>query len=927
MYKCDNCSLFVGFTTAPIGECENLKKEIRAIFTEYSEKLKKETNVDDNHNSNPLGELYQPKFYALFGEFDLAIISLIDNFDLGNRKFHPYSLQEQIDEYSSQRAINFNYKIITGPAPTTLKGERSLIEKASETFLCKESSKALISITSLKLNNSLLIGSGVRFTTIVEKALIHIINERKGVDFLLVETFSWHELTLILFSDSYDFITEIIAEIREFSLLDIYKITKDDDCYNYILQHSLVACSTFHPENQIKDAHVFTSTFSNFGYDIDLDLEKKDIGPNNNFYVSTIWHVKPGHLRQSINAIAEVTSHSKAELEESVRLVVGQGDYIYPELTKKGGLKEQIELINFLGKSTAVEKIKKHIKRTVSIPQIKCFPKNFLQAEPDDHPYFHDQLSNYAFSLKSINSIRIHLKRSLVSKIMQEKVINMYVNFNDGIQDTNLYIYFIELRPFLKNVKQRIVTFIDEDITVYDITTILDGFVKAFDIAYGNRFHQSYRMGAVTDFNMEFNGGIHQLISSLDMAYKFICKQLGDQDLMSFISIGGLTDIESSYHNMRLNYFHVFQPSIFLVPVVKEASNFKDKRQIEFYNDDFQDKLGELVDFEFGFIKYLKQKKSTKSTLEYTHFVKKYIKGYFKSDMISFVYLFNLDLEEMYFWYWGYWLQTPENYNNNGDVVESNFLNFLVRIVVLYDSIDPDFLNQKLKAPVFFLEELWGIHFSAVRDLYTEISQKEIEGLTLKKWQQHNFIEALAIVAKDLPEDETVLVKMKNSLDYKFEEKGREYKMLIQNIMEDKPNEVIDLLLERFLMVDALSISVQEYFEQNKLFEFNPVGASSYPLHLHLQALCRAYLKLLHSNIKGDNKYIAFQRDYKEQGKPLINNNNKHKFSGLLFDPTGGIYVPQLEQRRLYLKNRSLFMKSLWDFAAKTKKQFFNLND
>ena len=160
---------------------------------------------------------------------------------------------------------------------------------------------------------------------------------------------------------------------------------------------------------------------------------------------------------------------------------------------------------------------------------------------------------------------------------------------------------------------------------------------------------------------------------------------------------------------------------------------------------------------------------------------------------------------------------------------------------------------------------------------------------------------------------------------YDYDVKSQKYTAIIQRIMQDPPNELLPLLLSRFLSVDALSEKVQDLFERKKLFEFNPEGVDKYPTHIHLQALCIAYLKMLRETIKADNRHISFERANERDGKPSVEKTNRHEFSDLLFDPIGGLYVSELKQRREYLNKRSLFMKSLWDFSVKNKKHLFDL--
>ena len=50
--------------------------------------------------------------------------------------------------------------------------------------------------------------------------------------------------------------------------------------------------------------------------------------------------------------------------------------------------------------------------------------------------------------------------------------------------------------------------------------------IRNFEQAYYNRFHHNSRILNIADLNLEYNGGIQQLISAYDTAYKTILKKL-----------------------------------------------------------------------------------------------------------------------------------------------------------------------------------------------------------------------------------------------------------------------------------------------------------------------------------------------------------------------------------------------------------------
>ena len=66
------------------------------------------------------------------------------------------------------------------------------------------------------------------------------------------------------------------------------------------------------------------------------------------------------------------------------------------------------------------------------------------------------------------------------------------------------------------------------------------------------------------------------------------------------------------------------------------------------------------------------------------------------------------------------------------------------------------------------------------------------------------------------------------------------------------------------------------------------------------------------------NKNTLLNRE-SGSGKQII---DKSRDANYLFDPRGGVFVWDARFRREYFKYRYVIMKSLWDIATKTKKDY-----
>src|SRR5262249_44686409 len=79
---------------------------------------------------------YKPAPYYLFGSFDLAVLSLVDDFEMMARTFRAFDpmLSSVTDKPYPE---NFFYKVITGPTPQ-FKSNDSIVRIAARTFLNDE---------------------------------------------------------------------------------------------------------------------------------------------------------------------------------------------------------------------------------------------------------------------------------------------------------------------------------------------------------------------------------------------------------------------------------------------------------------------------------------------------------------------------------------------------------------------------------------------------------------------------------------------------------------------------------------------------------------------------------------------------------------------------------------------------------------------
>lgn len=691
------------------------------------------------------------------------------------------------------------------------------------------------------------------FASLIEIMLQKILESEKekckdngldiGFDFIITESFSWHEITLTLFCNDYKFMSDILVGIRELSLADVtallcptfekavkLQVQKNKESLdtliiledivkkvsvgstegemlfqlreiwknNLIAHHIKQDATDGKSVKDIGQTHVFVKTVTSFGYDPAvlkaISNGKIDLSKLTNFYQPKLskanikllsrWHVKPGHAGYVFDFNRNTSVNGKKvrinEIDEYF-FVIGDSDYtfsnIYSDLERTWIFANQYQNSN--GTISYEDNIAFHSRRVNTLPRIRY--NNLVELEEatkrykikeavrsDKHFYFNRKLinKNISFSLEEQDNIRDWLYQCKVSKLLLEKVLHMFVNFNDGVQDPLLFIYFIELKRYLNEVKEYIEkqanpsqyendpTFKEEGLE--SLHNSIDQFVSMFDKAYNNRFHQSYLTATVTDYNVEYNGGCQQILSALDALYKTTMLVFGDEiPYTSFAYVTGLTETKSNYYSLRLNYFHIFQPSMLLSLITKEAANFFEGVNA-YPSSDIKSKdtmIGNKFNHNLSTIKaedhkdifvdiYKLCKEETNNDLK--RIIKKYISiftfgdykensdsilenlgqkikqqetcyflDYLKSDTLNYFYTYNLDSKLFIFWYWSTWAEMSFQQEKNG-INEGSFVNFMLRIVFITRHFDSEFFKyNEVPLPLQY-KDSWEKHFNDI---------------------------------------------------------------------------------------------------------------------------------------------------------------------------------------------------------------------
>ena len=350
--KLDSAGVFVGFTTMPtgLGVYNFFNTQISHIFQNYKEgissnykKLSPKWNQSDDGKEFE-NYFYQPKGYFLFGEFDLLVLSLIDDFELPIRGFKPFSplITNSGSKEEPSNEDTFAHKVIVGPSPiSNLK--TGIKEIAKRTFLIKKDDDRfpLISISKIKLNNTVLVKYGIKFM----RGVIHAINKivetqntkNTRIECLIVESYSWYEISLIMFSNSYKPMVEVLTEVRKLNFDDIdVHLGTTTNTFGSDFQYKVNGCPQIDEldDNSRKFVPLIKNTITYFGFDIDLfsqlnagsPSESKIIGQiDSNQYISarSTLFLRTGNLNKFIRDIFNTKDQS---FNYVFKYNIGRGD-------------------------------------------------------------------------------------------------------------------------------------------------------------------------------------------------------------------------------------------------------------------------------------------------------------------------------------------------------------------------------------------------------------------------------------------------------------------------------------------------------------------------------------------------------------------------------------------------------------------------
>lgn len=933
----DDCGIFIGLSSMPLpfskGK-EFYEKKIReGIFDRYRHTVLEYAFTKDQDDAAAVEVFeqffYQTRAYFLFGTYELAVLALVDDFKLGNKNFHPYSyLSEDLlaaEELPGAEPETFSFHTMTGISAVGNTEDvpyisSALINRAKDTFLKSNEEKGkypFIGICSLKINNGLLIGQRDAVEYLIAKKVEYVLATTPGggedFDFILLRTTSWNEYTLLLFTDSYDLMTSLVLSIRELQCKDLHVLGENDlQAINGVkencLLRKLIKKWQEGDSHLIDEAHLFVHTHTTFGFDLSLFDYMTEEGvtypedflpiKDEPFRLNIRFDVKPGHLKTLLGKL-------KGD-SDSAKISIGSGDFIYPSQGGDIGM-----VYRDLLKQERINQLSKHIRRIHASPDVNLDPSKIKGGDLEEHFFYTHRLHQFAFSLQEIKTLREQLIRCRVAKGIREKVINMFVNFNHQIQDPILFNYFIELKPFLRDVLAGLQHFTDlQDASVEEITQRLWVWTNHFEQAYNNRYNLSYHSHNHQSLHLDFNVGVQQLVSLFDGVAKILaaCIDLPVREGPTLV-ISSTSELNFSGSVLEVGLHHLIQPSLFLSMATHVITS------------DFLLRTaglsGPYEDFHQQTVRLLGQQEEL-PFLATEHEVDAFLGALF-----NYYVTFNKDSELFLFWYWHQFLQQPGAYHKNGEIDENLFVSYLIRMMVLIEFVDHDgkYFQSKIVAPLPELQNLWFRWFIHIR--------RRVDGLlkdnpvqVLKSWFD---------LAKTLVTTEIIPKLYLGALERSWEEEA-DLVAAYRQIREERGQPLSpasDSLIKQQIAQDwheelnTITGLILSQLEKGQAF--NPPETHYRSASFYLQAVSLAYLRLIRNAFK--NEHTILYR-LPANGSPSayfdpIDTRFERKYGAFVFDPKGGLFTTSISARREYFRYRIALYNSLTAIVAKQKLKLY----
>jgi len=803
--------------------------------------------------------LYKPLKFYMLGDYDVCYITLINNFKFSHRLFEPK------DKTDNTVYNAHSFQSYSGFALNESDKLKEIFSSTDSTYF--------VGVINLKLNNGLLIGNGLKY---IESVYNYLKTELAEIPFLLTQTFSWFDLSLVVFIDDPKELAAILAKLRFATFKDL----KNTNDLKNSLYHSIIK-----EKKAIKNTSLFADTHTYFGFNEKLISIKglsntyikgfeKHIKKNNIELETEIeWQVKPGHILD-LEEILKSHSYLKKYFSFDERKIsLGKCDFLLQEISTE--ILANFHLIRYIHRKQDCN-LFLHIRkvRTYVFLNGNNIKSNQVILKKDVFCW-DKELDKLAVKSKDFHEIDKKLKTLKISRQVRIKILKIFSNYNNGIQDPIQFPYFLDFTIFIKNL----INLINEEYfisnsqvnSIRELEIVLNEHIKVFQEGYNVRFLNGYQFENISDFDLDFNSSIQQLLTSYGTLVYEYGKLFYKEKTNLYGPLIQLNNIDtnSNYRSINYSIHHLTSPEFVFSTLLKEILNHLkiDNKQLknelevlylnlntflEVVNESYLDDMWEnqLIDFDYLII-----------------------------DSIRFITTFNCDFSLFEHWFWSYNFQNPSLFDTSGMFNEDHLRKEMLRIMLIKKMFN---VHYELNSPIPELYTYWDRHYSKINKISEDIVN------AVEQFEFAKIINAIVL---------NYLDNFKNSFN---------------------PN--LDVLNYASKMEKLKNISSQVNQKQiNKLsFLFNVSTSNSLNI-LEVEKLI--FETLNHHFTENKLKVTLLKRNWKT-GSVLNNYNDLNKDILYAIDQTGGVYFYDNDKINSYFKSNAQCLLSLIDFSFIKKKEF-----
>ncbi|MCY1490947.1 hypothetical protein D9M68_247200 [compost metagenome] len=883
--------IHIALSKYPLGAEQSYIDNLKGLYENYRGNILRYLEIPNKLEPDQAADfekLYKPAVFHLFSHFDVAFISLVDNFKFPQRVFEPY-------DQGNDKIKSVSYQILSGSVFCTS-------ETDNNPFFILEEKPEFLKIVQIKINNALLIGNGAQ---LFEGCVDLIAGElrRSAIDkYVFVNSYNWGEITLLCLDKNPDSLAKALMRIR---LLTIEKL---NERANDIKANSLY---THWGEKDISHSHLFSETLSYLGVNY---AQYGSISKKANFESQLEWQIKPGHFPFFAKEM-KATELKVGTDYENVFFKNGKTDYIIK--TTSNTIKVNQKIFNSLRNNKP--QILSHIRRLKTKPLFKLDAEIARELDIISKIKVKSNCSTESSLLKYniINGKEVAdiLRKLNVSRNTRKKVNKIIYNYNLGIHDPVLFIYFIDmyklinvfigkLRLLAEETGKSIVEGrFSEDVVKmtrklqkgasYPLPTIIiqkemiDVYLNVFQEALEDRILNNYNYEDINEFSLDVNSSLTSIVSSVDTIIKFFGLCFRDEDGDSIVTTINENETISNKLSVNYNIEHITNVPLIFATLIKEILNVQ-QVQHEIEND----QLFEKLDNEFSASVSGKSQEERDFLFE---FLKSINFAYFDIDLKKFYLTFLQDEDLFIFWHWAYAIQCTHLYNSVGYFDERSFTKELFRLILIL-KVERPVKIAELKCPIPELRSYWDKYFNRIVEIVELIASTEAFSAMHGALRKQTFETVDSIDTGS---------RINKNIDVESENKVQEFlHFLRSNCMAGSHKELDEFYDDIMLQIDKLLLSGQSF---KRASYFRILSQVSY-----------YNLTLVKKKSKG--KLNILRRDY-GTGLPIEHFLKDDKKWYL--DPFGGFFINNYDERKEAMLTNNKMLYLIWHLGTIGKKNNF----